>query len=159
LKKLNLRNLALIFFVFAAPFTLAADRERIKEVGFAFVCTCGGCNHVLSVCNMVACPNSNGMKEEIGKLLDQGKTPKEVQAIFVEKYGPTVLSAPPTEGAFNLSAWAMPFVAFLVGAMAVVYFVRQFKAQTPQGAPGGRIDTSKYQQRVEEELKNYTPED
>lgn len=109
---------------------------------------------------MVACPNSNGMKDEIGKHLDSGKTPEQIEAAFVDKYGPTVLSAPPTTGAFNKSAWAMPFVAFLVGAMAVVYFVKQFRSQTPERATQtARADSDKYQQRLEDELKKYNPED
>ena len=54
----------------------------------------------------------------------------------------------------------MPFIALLVGALLVVYFVRQFRtrwAATP--APAESVDVAKYQQKVEEELKKFTPED
>ena len=68
----------------------------------------------------------------------------------------TVLSAPPAAG-FNLTAWVMPFVALVLGGLLVVYFVRQFRARWV-AAPAD-IDVSKYQQKVEEELKKFIPED
>jgi cytochrome c-type biogenesis protein CcmH len=78
---------------------------------------------------------------------------------FAQKYGLTVLSSPPTSG-FSLTAWIMPFVALFIGAMAAVYFVRRFRSRWPEAAvPQTGTDTAKYQNRVEEELRKYTPED
>jgi len=51
----------------------------------------------------------------------------------------------------------MPFVALVLGGLLVVYFVRQFRARWV-AAPAD-IDVSKYQQKVEEELKKFIPED
>jgi len=97
------------------------------------------------------------MREELKQLIADGKTDKEIRTTYVEKYGATILSAPTTSG-FDLTAWIMPFVALAAGLLAVAYIVRLWKSRTPQSASTGPIDV-KYQDRVEEELKKYTPED
>jgi cytochrome c-type biogenesis protein CcmH len=56
--------------------------------------------------------------------LQQGKSPEEVKAFFVSKYGDWVLLAPPAKG-FSLLLWVLPFVAALLGlALAVVVMRR-----------------------------------
>jgi cytochrome c-type biogenesis protein CcmH len=97
------------------------------------------------------------MFAELGKLVDQGKSDDEIMSYFVEKYGTTVLAAPPVSG-FNLAAWVMPFAALAVGALIAIYFLRQFRSRwaTAQQPNQG---LEKYQDKVEEELKKFTPED
>jgi hypothetical protein len=54
----------------------------------------------------------------------------------------------------------MPFLALIIGAGAVAYFARRFRrARVAQPETTSRIDATKYQQRLEDELKTYTPED
>ncbi len=157
--KRRFRKFVLLFVLATAPLALAADRQRVKEVGQKFVCVCGTCNQLLTECNHFGCPSSGPMLAEIAAELDEGQGDQSIVAHFAEKYGLTVLSSPPASG-FNLAAWTMPFAALLAGALLVVYFVRQFRtrwAATP--APAERVDVAKYQQKVEEELKKFTPED
>jgi cytochrome c-type biogenesis protein CcmH len=99
------------------------------------------------------------MKEEIAQHLDSGKSDEEVLTAFVDKYGVGILSSPPASG-FNLAAWLMPFVALGAGTLMVVYFVRTFRSRMPagSGAPP-QADASKYQDRLENELREFTPED
>ena len=96
------------------------------------------------------------MLAELAAQIDEGNSDQSSISHFAEKYGLTVLSAPPAAG-FNLTAWVMPFVALVLGGLLVVYFVRQFRARWV-AAPAD-IDVSKYQQKVEEELKKFIPED
>jgi cytochrome c-type biogenesis protein CcmH len=99
------------------------------------------------------------MLAEIAAELDEGKSDDSIISHFAEKFGLTVLSAPPTSG-FNLTAWIIPFVALAVGALLVIYFVRRFRAKwvaAPADIAG--IDVAKYQQKLDEELKKFTPED
>lgn len=121
------------------------------------MCICS-CNQVLYTCNHINCPTSGGMRAELDQQIDSGKSDDQVLAYFVEKYGMAVLSAPPTSG-FNLTAWLMPFVAFAVGMMMVIYFARRFRARWTAPVPAAGVDSAKYQQRVEDELKKYIPED
>jgi cytochrome c-type biogenesis protein CcmH len=97
------------------------------------------------------------MLADLGKQIDQGKSDDAIIAYFIEKYGNTVLAAPPASG-FNLTAWLMPFVALAIGMLVAIYFVRRFRAQWG-GAVTTNADLAKYQNKVEEELKKFTPED
>jgi len=99
------------------------------------------------------------MMAEIAAELDEGRSDDSIVSHFADKYGLSVLSAPPYSG-FNLTAWIMPFAALFAGAMLVVYFVRQFRAKWAAApADVAKIDVAKYQPKVEEELKKFTPED
>ncbi len=154
-----MRSFLLGLLIATTPLALAADRQRVKEVGQKFICVCGTCNQLLTECNHFGCPSSGPMLAEIAAELDEGQSDQSIVAHFAEKYGLTVLSAPPASG-FNLAAWTMPFVALLVGALLVVYFVRRFRTRWAAApAPAENVDVAKYQQRVEEELKKFIPED
>jgi cytochrome c-type biogenesis protein CcmH len=129
------RKLVVSLFLATAPFALAADRARVMEVAGDFICLCG-CHQVLHTCSMIACPNRNPMLAEVEQQLDQGLSEESIIHNFTEKYGMGVLSAPPVSG-FNLTAWITPFVS----------------------KPAAGVDITKYNDRVEEELRKYTPED
>jgi cytochrome c-type biogenesis protein CcmH/NrfF len=96
------------------------------------------------------------MLKDLRRQIDQGKDDGSVIAYFAEKYGTTVLSAPPASG-FNLTAWVMPFAALFIGALVAIYFLRQFRTRWASTQP--TADLAKYQGKVEEELKKFTPED
>jgi cytochrome c-type biogenesis protein CcmH len=138
--------------------SLAADRATVKEVAQQLMCPCG-CNQTLGNCNHVNCPNMAGMTKEVVQQLDEGKSKDAILDAFSEKYGMAILSSPPAQG-FNLAAWLAPFVALAIGISMVVYFVRTFKSRWPQAAAATeKVDMAKYEQRVEDELKKFTPED
>jgi cytochrome c-type biogenesis protein CcmH/NrfF len=146
----------LMAFLLLAPAVQAADRARVKEIGQNLMCICG-CNQLLSGCNHLNCPSSVPMERELAAFIDQGKTKDEILAAFVSKYGTRVLSAPPTTGVFNKSAWIMPFAALVAGAMAVVFLLRAWKSRTAPAMPAP-VDDAQFRQ-LEEELKKFTPED
>jgi len=98
------------------------------------------------------------MFAELGKLVDQGLTDEQIIAHFVDKYGTPVLAAPPASG-FNLTAWIMPFAALALGALLAIYFLRQFRSRWAGVTPPTDSDLAKYHDKVEEELKRFTPED
>jgi cytochrome c-type biogenesis protein CcmH len=97
------------------------------------------------------------MFAELGKLVDEGMTDEQIVAHFVDKYGTPVLAAPPASG-FNLSAWIRPFAALAIGALLAVYFLRRFRSRWAGPTPS-QTDLAKYHDKVEEELKKFTPED
>jgi len=150
-------KLLLIILIATTPLALAADRQTVKQVGQKFVCVCGTCNQMLTECNHFGCPTSGPMLAEIAAELDEGQNDQSIISHFAEKYGISVLSAPPASG-FNLAAWLMPFVALAAGGMLVIYFVRQYRLKW-RAVPAAEVDVAKYQQKVEEELKKFTPED
>jgi cytochrome c-type biogenesis protein CcmH len=155
--KRRFRKLVLVLFLAATPLALAADRnDRIRELSANFMCVCG-CHQLLNACNHFNCPSSGPMFAELGKQVDMGKSDEQIISYFVDKYGTTVFAAPPVSG-FNLMAWIMPFAALAIGALIAIYFLRQFKARWA-GPVASDADLTKYQAKVEEELKKFTPED
>lgn len=152
------RLVPLAFLLLAATVGLTADRnERMRELTPKFMCVCGGCNQVLMNCNHIGCPSREAMLKDISNRIDQGNTDDGVVEYFVDKYGTSVLSAPPASG-FNLTAWIMPFAALGIGLIVAIVFLRRYKA-TRASAPPPTVDMAQYQDKVEEELKKFTPED
>jgi cytochrome c-type biogenesis protein CcmH len=99
---------------------------RFGNLGHQLMCVCG-CNQILLECNHVGCPLSDGMRNELMAAVGRGDSDSLVEQAFVQKYGPTVLAAPPTTGAVNRAAWIMPFVALIAGFGIVIFVVRAWK--------------------------------
>ena len=144
--------LALAVIVF-----LGADTEaRFNDLGHRLMCACG-CGQILLECNHVGCTYSDRMRGELMASLDRGDSDDLALQSFVQKYGPTVLAAPPTTG-FNRVAWVMPFVALVFGVFLTVFVVRAWKnrpAAAPSGvAPvsGAELETFREQAREETEV-------
>ena len=155
-RRSSLRKILLMAFLAGTSAAQAAD-ARFTELGNSLICMCG-CNQLLGGCTMINCPSSGPMRKELQGYIDQDMDDKQILATFVTRYGPKVLSSPPTTDWFNLSAWIMPFAALFVGGGLVVYFLRTWKAATPENPPPP-VDTAKYQAEIEDELRKLTPED
>jgi len=115
LRHLILALLALAMLI--APASAATSKE-IKEVAQDLVCLCGDCNReslATCQCASFAVPQ----RENIGHLLDEGKSRREITDEYVSTYGQLVLAAPPQEG-FSLLVWLAPFATLAFG----VFFVR-----------------------------------
>ena len=63
------------------------------------------------------------MRTVVREKLAEGMTRDEVLQFFVDRYGESVLAAPPKDG-FNLIAWVVPIVAVVVGVAVVALVVR-----------------------------------
>lgn len=112
----------------------AASQERYQSddyraVGRALVCMCGGCNALVHECAMDRCPSSNPIREEIAERLQAGDAPEAIIGRFRDRYGLAVLAAPPTRG-FHLSAWLVPGVFLLGGAVVAVALMRRWRKQS-----------------------------
>lgn len=89
------------------------------------------------------------MRNLIRELLQRGKTPDEIRAYFVSRYGDFVLLEPPKRG-FNLLVWGLPFVALLAGACGVYLVARRWTQRAQHAAPA--LDAA-YLERVRRELQ------
>jgi cytochrome c-type biogenesis protein CcmH len=115
---------------------------------------CPLCSGVrLDVCDLKACMQ---MKEVIALKLQEGATPAEIKAYFVQQYGPQVMGEPPRQG-FTLLAWILPFAALLIGVTWLIYMGRRWSLhrQAAQAAATSIPQTppDSYARRLEEELK------
>lgn len=98
---------------------LAYDSSTYKKVNSSLSCQCG-CGLLVSVCTMEGCM-CEGVRQQVGELLDQGYNEKEVKQAMMSSYGEQILAAPPKSG-FNLSAYILPFLFLILGA-SVLYSI------------------------------------
>ena len=68
---------------------------------------------------------AQSMRSLVRDQLAQGKTPDEVKAYFVSKYGEWILLSPAPHG-FNLLAYALPVFVVLGGGALIVLAVRRW---------------------------------
>ena len=113
--------LLLIFMVGAGD-----TSARYQQLGHHnLICTCG-CGQILLECNHVGCTVSTQEEAELRTALDRGDSDQLILQDFVQKYGPTVLAAPPESG-FNLVAWIAPGVVFLLAMFGAAFVIRKWK--------------------------------
>src|SRR6185312_16892430 len=98
------------------------NTSRVEKLGHQLMCMCS-CGQILMECNHVGCTYSDTMRHELTAAVDAGKGDQEVLAMFVEKYGATVLAAP-THSGFDRVAWLLPYIALIVGLGGVAFVVR-----------------------------------
>ena len=82
------------------------------------------------------------MRAIVRQRLEAGETCAQVQAFFVERYGESVLAAPPREG-FNLVAWVVPPAVVAGGALGLLLVLRAMRhgpSAPPTPAPAGGLD-------------------
>lgn len=78
------------------------------------------------------------MRALITEQLKAGKSPEEIKAYFVAKYGDWVLLAPEPRG-LNLLIWVLPFVAAAGGIIFVAFVTRRW-ARRGQGFKAKAVD-------------------
>ena len=74
------------------------------------------------------------MRDLIRDQLRAGKTPDEVRAYFVDKYGEWILLTPKATG-FNLVVYLVPLLVILAGGAIVWRTVRRFTTTPADGTP------------------------
>ncbi len=128
------RSLHVMVICLAAILLMGAgDNARFDKLGHKMMCACG-CRQILLECNHVGCTYSDRMRDELSTALTRGDSDDLVVQAFVQKYGPTVLAAPPASG-FNLVAWVMPFAVFFAAMGFAVLVVLRWKRRAPAAAP------------------------
>ncbi|MDE2993925.1 MAG: cytochrome c-type biogenesis protein CcmH [Chloroflexota bacterium] len=98
------------------------------------------------VCDHQSVAESNAelaaqMRDVIREQQAAGRTDREIIQFFVERYGDTILYAPPRRG-FSLLAWWMPVVVLLVGAAGAVGFWRQRRRSRPAQPSAAALSAS-----------------
>src|SRR5579863_7127129 len=152
------RIVSLLAVCIACVLLLGADNDaRFNTLGHKMICGCG-CNQILLECNHVGCPLSDGMRNELAAGIQRGDSDDLILQAFVQKYGPTILLAPPATG-FNRTAWVMPYLALVLGLTTVVLIVRSWRNRPlvlPEGAvapaKGEELERFREQARKDTEL-------
>lgn len=78
---------------------------------------------------------AQSMRSLVRDQIAAGKTPDQVRAYFVSKYGEWILLTPKPSG-FNLVAYLLPVLAVVCGGVVIVVAVRRWTAG-PGSTDGG----------------------
>lgn len=135
---------------------LAGDsKPTVDSVASKLSCYCGTCPHL--VVTKCGCSLADQIKGEVQKKIDAGMTESQIIDSFVAEFGQTVLAAPPKSG-FNLTAWSIPFLAFILGGAVLFAFLKNQKKNGSQDgppvSPRPRNEEDSYRAKLLEELEN-----
>jgi cytochrome c-type biogenesis protein CcmF len=125
-----------------------------KELWRELVCMCGTCGRkrIGDFC----CAKAGAMRNEVARLLDQGKTREEIYQYFIEQYGSQEPLGAPLDKGFNRLAWLFPYLVGASGALAVglvaVRWSKRERHQDPE--PESSTDDSALRSRLDDELRD-----
>jgi cytochrome c-type biogenesis protein CcmH/NrfF len=119
----------------AVCFSLGASDSgsRFNDMGHRLMCQCG-CAQLLAECDHVGCPSRGQEMTDLQAQISAGKTDQQIMSWFAEKYGATVLAAPPAKG-FDLLAWIAPFAVFGAALLGTILLIRHWGS-----LPGGKME-------------------
>ena len=145
------------FFVFLSRPIFANATVSPTEVEESLTCQCS-CGLTVHSCNHLQCSFAIPAKQTIAEQVGQGTAKEVILQSFVTKYGEKVLSAPTTIG-FNLAAWITPFLALIVGGVAVGLVSLRWSRQRAQKGtvekPVVDPQTDQYRDRLKKELDTF----
>jgi cytochrome c-type biogenesis protein CcmH len=129
--------------------------EQVREISYLLMCpVCQG--QTVEESNS---PLANDMRSMIRKKLQQGESKEEIIAYFVDRYGETILGAPPARGT-NWVLWLLPAFAVLVGGFGLGIFIykskreKSFKFKKEHKEPSIHVNTE-YIDRLDKELRDF----
>jgi len=134
----------------AAP--AATPQTTVNDIEDEVMCPICG-----TLLELADSPQARREKVFVAKLVAEGKSKAEVKDALVAQYGSEVLAQPEASG-FDLSAYLVPILAFLLAAVAVAFSVVRWRrsgrasdaAGDPDDAPRGE-DAA----RLEADLSRY----
>ncbi|MBS1881137.1 MAG: cytochrome c-type biogenesis protein CcmH [Actinobacteria bacterium] len=137
----------------AAPATAAAAPEvNINEIEAEVMCpVCG------TLLELAESPQAQREKAFIARLIGEGKDKAEIKNALVAQYGNAVLALPQSSG-FDLSAYVVPIIAFVVAALALgfgVYRWRRSSGPPDERPASARGPTESEQERLDADLARY----
>src|SRR3989304_8021418 len=158
LKKTFVFATSISFILVMVTFNTFADSidNQIREISYLLMCP---------VCQGQTVGESNSelatqMRAIIKQKLEEGESKEEIIAYFVNRYGETILGAPPTKGA-NLLIWILPALAIVFGGAGIAIFLHKSKSEkgkekTKEMLNEPRVQAeSKYLEKLDEELKEF----
>src|SRR3989304_7142223 len=124
----NHRKRVVILFLFTTfPFFFIQSAGTlppltVNDIASNLACQCG-CNMLVSACEgAMSCHWAGQAKETIQTMINKGKSKEAIIGYFVSLYGEKVLASPTKRG-FNLAAWIIPLLSFLLGGFLITRLI------------------------------------
>jgi cytochrome c-type biogenesis protein CcmH len=147
--RVSLVGLALI--ALAAPVGAGASQASLPDVEDEVMCpVCG------TLLQLSESPQADRERVFIRKLIAEGRTKQQIKDALVAEYGDSVLATPKGSG-FDLTAYLVPIVGFLVAAVALVFGVRRWRRSgaSAEPAPDARPPQGEDAERLDSDLARY----
>ena len=129
---------------------LLYDEREAQSIDRMLMCpVCAGTN-----IDQSAAVIAQQMQGIVREMLAQGSSREEVLVFFVDRYGTSVLAAPPKSG-INLLAWILPVVGVLAALAAVFAIIRSMAshgARRMATDPALDDDLDPYLEAIDQEL-------
>jgi cytochrome c-type biogenesis protein CcmH len=107
---------------FASP-ALATPQTSLTDVEDEVMCPICG-----TLLELSESPQAERQKAFIAALIEEGRTKEEIVDALVAEYGDEVLALPEGSG-FNLTAYLVPVVAFVIAAVALALGVARWRRE------------------------------
>jgi len=134
------------------PAGAATPQTSVSEISSEVMCpVCG------TLLELAEAPQAQRQKAFIARLVAAGRSKEEIKAALVAEYGNEVLAVPRGSG-FDLSAYVVPIVAFLVAAVALALGVLRWRRESRVSAeerPGEAGPSPEDSERLDADLARY----
>jgi cytochrome c-type biogenesis protein CcmH len=142
-----------ILAVGAGPTTAATPQTSLSEVSSEVMCpVCG------TLLELAESPQAQRQKAFISRMVAAGRSKEEIKDALVAEYGNEVLALPRGSG-FDLSAYVVPIVAFVIAVIALAFGVARWRRAGRGGddgaAPSTRAPAPEDEARLDADLARY----
>ena len=139
--------------VLAGPASGAAPRTSVSEIEGEVMCPICG-----TLLELAESPQAERERVLVRRLIAEGRDDSEVKDALVAQYGPAVLALPEGRG-FDLSAYLVPAIGFVVAAIALAFGVARWRRASRSsggGDAGGAVPPrGDDAERLERDLARY----
>lgn len=115
----------------ASPALAVTPQTSVNDIEGEVMCPICG-----TLLELAESPQAQRERVLVKHLIAAGKSKAEVKDALVAQYGPAVLALPRGSG-FDLSAYLVPVIAFVVAALALAIGVLRWRRAAKPPGPGG----------------------
>jgi cytochrome c-type biogenesis protein CcmH len=137
----------------AAPAPAPAPQTTVNDIEDEVMCPICG-----TLLELADSPQARREKVFVAKLVAAGKSKDAIKDALVAQYGSEVLAQPEATG-FDLSAYLVPILVFLIATLAVAYSVLRWRRSGRAGDPadGAAADPPRGEDaaRLEADISRY----
>jgi len=142
---------ALAMLLLSAAPAPAAERASLPDIEDEVMCPICG-----TLLELSESPQAQRERAFIRRLISRGQTKQQIKDALVAEYGQEVLALPDDSG-FDLTAYLVPIVAFVVAAIALALGVVRWRRTSIDGPqpPGPPTPSEDDSERLDADLARY----